>query len=158
MNHTTTLLFLFVTLISCHQEVPFDAQQKEEVRKAVRKTLYDYDEAIKKGGLTAEFPYLDDSEDFFWTPPGFTAAISFDSVATILKQNASLYKSIENSWVILNIFPLSNEIATYNGKVKSTMTDTSGQVTTFHLLESGTLIKREDGWKLLSGQTALLEE
>jgi hypothetical protein len=38
------------------------------------------------------------------------------------------------------------------------MSDTSGKTSSFSLIESGVLIKREDGWKLLSGQTSIISE
>jgi len=36
------------------------------------------------------------------------------------------------------------------------MIDTSGVKSSVQIIESGTVIKRKDGWKLLSGQSATL--
>ncbi len=114
--------------------------------------LNDYHAAIKKDGLIAEFNYLDDSLDFFWVPPGYQSALSYDSVRTILEANAKAFKSTDLSWYTLEVFPQSNSLATYTGIVKGTMTDTANQTTNVSIIESGTLIKRENGWKLLCGQ------
>jgi len=111
---------------------------------------------IRKSGLTAEFKYLDNSSEFFWVPRGYSSYISYDSVATVLKQTAPKYKSVDNSFDTLRIFPLRKELATYTGRLNSTMTDISGKVITLQLIETGVLIKRQDEWKLLSGQTSIL--
>jgi hypothetical protein len=121
-------------------------------------TLDSYYNDIRKLGLTAEFKYLDNSSEFFWVPPGYSDAIAYDSVVTILKQNAPKYKSIDNSFDTLRIIPLSRELATYTGRLHSTMTDTADRIITFSLVETGILIKRPDGWKLLNGQTTILAQ
>ncbi len=54
------------------------------------------------------------------------------------------------------MFPLSEKIANYSGIVKGSMIDTSGIKASVLIIESGTVIKRLDGWKLLSGQSAVL--
>ena len=52
--------------------------------------------------------------------------------------------------------PLSADYATFSGKLTSTSVDTAGQATTVTLLETGVVVKREHGWKLLRGQTVML--
>ena len=79
--------------------------------------LKEYHAAIEKDGLTAEFQYLDHSADFFWVPPGYTSALTYDSVRTILTQNAKGFSAITFEWDTLQIFPLSEEIANYSGVV-----------------------------------------
>ena len=119
--------------------------------------LFDhYFEAIRKGGMTAEFQYLDHSSDFFWVPPGYQNPISYDSVAAVLTLNAPRFVSVENTFDTLRIIPLTTALATYTAKLRSVMKDTSGNVSSLHLIETGVVIKRSDGWKLLSGQTSLL--
>ncbi|MDW7690645.1 hypothetical protein R9C00_22195 [Flammeovirgaceae bacterium SG7u.111] len=59
---------------------------------------------------------------------------------------------------MLEVFPLTNEIANYSGTVRGRMVDKSGVETNVTIIESGTVIKREDGWKLLSGQSAVSPE
>jgi len=100
---------------------------------------------------------LDKSSDFFWVPPGYNTALSYDSVKNILEINSKAYRSVEFQWDTIQIFPLTNEIANYSGIVNGIMIDTSGIKSTVSIIESGTIIKREDGWKLLSGQSRLLE-
>jgi hypothetical protein len=133
-------------------------KEKATIITEVNMTLENYYSDIKKSGLTAEFNYLDNSPDFFWVPPGYSNAISYDSVAKILKQNAPKYKTIINKFETLEIIPLSSELATYTGKLSSNMTDTAGTTLTFSLVETGVLIKRANGWKLLNGQTTLINQ
>ena len=111
---------------------------------------------IRQDGLTAEFKYLDQSTDFFWVPPGDKSSLSYDSVRKILESNAKSFQAIEFNWDTLQVFPLSDKIANYSGIVKGSMIDTSGIKSSVLIIESGTVIKRSDGWKLLSGQSAIL--
>lgn len=145
-----------LTVISCNQSTTLNENEKANIIKDVRASLDNYFSDIKKSGLTAEFKYLDNSSDFFWVPPGYTNAISYDSVAAILKKHAPNSRSIDNSIDSLRIIPLSKELASYYARINSTMIDTTGKAETFTLIESGVWIKRNDGWKLLSGQTAVL--
>lgn len=126
------------------------------VESEVRQLFDHYFEAIRKGGLTAEFQYLDHSSDFFWVPPGYENPISYDSVAAVLTLNAPRFVSVENTCDTLRIIPLTTSLATYTAKLRSVMKDTSGNISSVNLIETGVAIKREDGWKLLSGQTSLL--
>lgn len=134
----------------------FTQKDRERVIAEVKQTLDDYFESVRTKGLTGEFSYLDSSADFYWVPPGFEHPISFDSVASILRSRASSFKKIDNSFDTLIVVPLSNDIASYSGTVNSICTDTSGVKTGYKLTETGILVKRESGWKLLSGQTSLL--
>ncbi|MBK7009746.1 MAG: nuclear transport factor 2 family protein [Saprospiraceae bacterium] len=158
MKRQILTIFTILTFLSCRQSESLTENETESIIKDVQLTLVNYYTDIRKSGLTAEFKYLDNSSDFFWVPPGYSGFISYDSVATVLKQNAPKYISIDNSFDTLRIIPLSKELATYTGRLNSTMTDTSGKIMTFSLVETGVLIKRQDGWKLLSGQTSILQK
>lgn len=111
---------------------------------------------IKKDGLKSEFKYLDDSPEFYWVPPGYTTAVPYDSIAHILTGNASRYNSIDNNWVELTIVPLTSEFASYTGKIHSRIVFSSGEEMAVDLMETGVLVKRKEGWKLLSGQTSMI--
>jgi hypothetical protein len=152
------ILFILCLLIciSCKQTTTLSEAEKANITAEIRKTLTAYYDDIKKAGLTAEFKYLDSSSNFFWVPPGYSSAISYDSVVAILKKNAPKYKSVNNTLSNLKIIPISSEIATYTANLNSVMTDTIEQVAIYRLIESGVIIKRKNGWKLLSGQTSML--
>lgn len=156
LRHFINILTIscLLTALSCEQPKTITKDEKIEISDNVRQTLTDYFDDIRESGLTAEFKYLDNSTEFFWTPPGYSSSISYDSVVTILNHNAPLYQSIDNQWDTLRITALTKELAVYTGRLRSTMTDTSGQVFKIKLVETGFLIKRHDGWKLLCGQTA----
>ena len=156
MKHLLLSIFIISVLFSCTQSATLTETEKATIIADIQLTLNDYHNAIKKSGLTAELKYLDSSADFFWVPPGYTAPISYDSVVSILKQNAPQFSHIDNSFKSLRIIPLTKELASYTGQVDSKMTDTSAKMITVSLIETGVLIKRTDGWKLLHGQTAVL--
>jgi hypothetical protein len=148
--------FLFVA--SCRQPVAeLSADEKKSITGNIHKTLTNYFYDINQKGLTAEFKYLDSSSDFYWVPPGYTSSIPYDSVATILKKNQGLSRTISNAWESLTIKPLRTDLATYTGRIYSVITDSSGKEIKMKLLETGVLIKRGDDWKLLSGQTSIIQ-
>ncbi len=149
----TVLISAFI--VSCDQVTSLTDEEKGNIVIEVKQTLDNYYADIKQEGLTAEFKYLDNSKDFYWTPPGFSKPISYDSVAIILKKNAPNYKEIDNKFESLTIDAISLDSAMYSGKIRSIITDTTNNVITMHLNEKGKLIKRKDGWKLLSGETTL---
>ncbi|MDY8137677.1 hypothetical protein [Aquimarina sp. 2201CG5-10] len=151
------LFYLLYALTSCQKNLEITTFDKAKISEETRQVLLDYHIAMNKDGLMAEFAYLDDSSDFFWVPPGYTSALNYDSVETILKQNAKTLKQVTFKWDTLQIFPLSNVIANYTGIVNGQMIDTSGIKSKVSIIESGTLIKRDDGWKLLNGQSAILD-
>jgi hypothetical protein len=124
----------------------------------VKNTLDNYHQDIYKEGLLSEFKYLDSSNDFFWVPPGYAAAINYDSVRNILTKNAPAFRSIQNQFEMLQIIPLSEKLSSYTGRIRSSMTDTAGKTTVIHLLETGVMINRKNGWKLYHGQTSMLPQ
>lgn len=149
-------IVILMTLTSCFQTDKLDQSEKELIINDVVEMFGNYHNDIRKDGLTAEFKYLDQSSDFFWVPPGYKSALSYDSVRQILEINAKSFQAIEFNWDTLQVFPLSDKIANYSGIVKGSMIDTSGTKSSVIIIESGTVIKRSDGWKLLSGQSAIL--
>ena len=147
------LVFL-LTLLACSPAERVNKFDKEAITESVKQMFENYHNDIKENGLTAEFHYLDHSSDFFWVPPGYQSALNYDSVKAILEKNAKKFSNVQFHWDTLQIFPLSNEIANYSGIVGGFLKDTSGVASTISIIESGTVIKRKDGWKLLSGQSA----
>jgi hypothetical protein len=157
-----TMRFLFTILslaffTSCSEQNTFTKEEHQQVINEATEMLQHYCDDVKALGLTAEFKYLDSSDDFFWIPPGYSAPLSYDSIAVILKRNAPMNKEVANSYDIHLLIPLSEESAVYSAKVTSNTTDTLGNIYIYQLIESGTLIKRKDGWKLLCGQTSMIK-
>ena len=148
------LVCLLFTVYSCKTESTSDPLDKKRIEAEVRTMFDQYHAAIIKDGLTGEFPYLDQSDEFFWVPPGYTKALNYESIHAILSMNAPALEHAEFHWKDLDVFPLSNTIATFTGIVEGHTIDTAGTRTNISLIESGAVIKREDGWKLLCGQTS----
>lgn len=150
------LIIFWLLATACNttiQEPPFD---KGKATSEIEQMLIDYHSEINKEGLLAEFKFLDSSNQFYWVPPGYESALSYDSVRSILIQNAKTLKFVTFEWQSLKVFPLKHDIGSYTGIVHGKMTDTAGLFSEMQIIASGTVIRREDGWKLLNGQSALL--
>lgn len=157
MKNAIAFSFLIITFGCSHEEKPkLTDEEKTTIVMDVKEVLNNYNADVKAGGLTAEFKYLDNSKDFQWTPPGYQAPISYDSCTNMMKRATGTYKEIDNSFESLTIDALAADTAFYTGKIKSTVTDSTGNATTVYLNEKGKLIKRKDGWKLLTGETSIL--
>jgi hypothetical protein len=157
MNFVAALILLIFFICSCDTREGVSPEERLIIISEVKSTLKNYHEDVNRYGLTAEFDYLDNSDDFFWVPPGYKSQLSYDSVQSILKRAAPAFTSIKNSFDTLAIFPLSKDLASYTGRIISVSTDTSGKATTMILIETGIMVKRKEGWKLLEGQTSVIE-
>ncbi|WP_298896871.1 hypothetical protein [uncultured Psychroserpens sp.] len=151
------LIFAFVIfqILSCSKEKKGN-YDKDKIIAEISEMFDNYHNDIRNDGLIAEFKYLDSSTNFFWVPPNYKSALSYDSVRSILTLNSKSIKIANFSWDKIEIFPLSEKIASYSGIVNSIITNTSDSTTTFQIIESGTVIKKKDGWKMLNGQSAIL--
>ena len=145
-------------MISCNEVTYLTQDEKKEIEDTIQQVLNNSYSDIKVHGLTAEFKYLDSSNEFFWVPPGYSRPLSYDSVAAVLNRSAPALKAVENTFDTLHIIPLSRSIAIYTARIHSIVTDTQNQVTITNLVETGVLIKRPDGWKLHNGQTAIIDD
>jgi hypothetical protein len=148
---------MILTLFSCDQKTVLTETEKKTITEEVRKTFAGYYDDVRKHGLTAEFRYLDSSRDFFWVPPGYGGPVSYDSIVAILTRADKKFRRIDNVTDSIRIIPVSREIAIYTARLHSSTLDTAGKQVLAELLESGVVIRRKDGWKLLSGQTSVIE-
>lgn len=151
------LLFFIILLgVSCKQTSTDTQTHKQDIAAVVRQTLDSYHADIKHKGLLAEFKYLDSSTEFFWVPPNYTRPISYAEVVAAIRTNAQQIKSLESSWDTVRIIPLSESYCSYTGRLNSLMTDTANEETIVTIVETGLMVKRPTGWKLLQGQTTVL--
>lgn len=149
-------IMVLFSLFSCRQSSEMATFNSDEIRLEVLQMFDDYHEAIKQQGLTGEFDFFDQSESFFWVVEGYTSPLSRDTIETILTANAQAFNTVDFHWDTLTIYPLSTSIASFTGKVGGTMVDTSGNSSSVSIIESGIVVKRDEKWKLLSGQSANL--
>lgn len=119
--------------------------------------LNTYHDAMNQYGLKTEFEFIDSTSHFFWIPPGYASALSFDSVKKVLIQTDETIRSIRLKWKNLKIESQESNWANFHGVVEGQIVDTSGLIIIINQIESGVLIKRKDGWKILSGQTTALD-
>lgn len=144
------LFIVLLLLLSCNRGDHVWNEESNRVAMEVRKTLLESFEEVNAVAPIAELKYIDTSSLFSWQPPGYDAPIDFDSVKSILIQNTSACSKSFVSWDSLQIFPQSKNKAKYIGKITMVR-----NMDTIRLLEEGHLIKREDGWKLVSGKTVI---
>jgi hypothetical protein len=156
MIYRPVILFISWCIIACNSSDSFTKEERQAVTDTVRATLHRYYDDIKQNGLIAEFAYLDSSAEFSWHPPGYGGFIQYDSVAKVIRQNAGAIRMADNSWDSLTITPITKQLASYSGGIRSVVTDTAGNTDVYILTEKGQVIKRADGWKLLNGTTKLV--
>lgn len=153
---TLSLVYFFFTACHSNHETTSPEINKKEIEKEVKQVLNDYLDDIRSEGFMAELKYLDSSEDFFWTPPGYSHAINYDSVVKVLKLNAPRFKKVDNHFEKLKLVVLSEELVSFTGTITSEVTDTAGNVMKYSLVETGIWRKRKNGWKLINGQTGVV--
>lgn len=146
----TSLILIAIMMAGCS---PKESMDPDTVIREVRTMFHEYELNVERHGLMAEFAFLDSSDDFFWVPPGYSSALSYDSVRAIVMQNAVQIRSITLAWDTLRIIPLSRSIAGYTGILRWDSEGSSGTVTKTRLIETGIVILREGKWKILCGQT-----
>lgn len=156
MKQRYLFLFLLSILISCGSDTELLEAEKEAIIHSVKIRLKAFQRDVRQNGLSAQIDYMDDSDDFFWTPPGYDSALSYDSLSKILRLNTSKYTFVTNKFDSLRILPLTKTMASYTSRIHSTMIDTLGNRSAFSLIETGLLIKREKKWMLLNGQTSVI--
>jgi len=69
---------------------------------------------------------------------------------TLLPSRASIHVGRR-----LRVEPLNDSLAVYTGLLHATVIGAHNDTTHTDLLETGFVVKRSDGWKLLCGQTAV---
>lgn len=142
-------------LAGCRDAITLSERKRTEVETEVKTMLYKYCADVKERGLHAEYDYIDNSGQFFWAPPGATAPLPFDTVISMISRNAAVYKQVSNTFDTLSVTPLTGSLAAYSARIRSMCTDTAGTQTIVHLVETGIVIKRPQGWKLFCGQTSV---
>lgn len=153
------LLFVIpIIIFSCKGKDEFTDQERIKVTKEVKETLNKLNADVQEKGILAELNYLDSTADFFWAPPGYWYNIKYDSVVKILRTNATGLTSVINNWDTLKITPLTENYASYNGRMHSITTSIAGKTLATSYMETGIMVKRKGGWKILSGQTSILQQ
>lgn len=152
-------LMLTTTFISCSQKQEEKQENKFDaatIEKEVKEMFLAYDDSVRKLGINGEFFFLDNSDQFYWVPPGYKYALHYDSIARILHEFAPQYKYIDNSWDDLQIMALSEKYASFNGLINSYIITIDNDTIITKLSETGIVVKRENDWKFLSGQTVIV--
>lgn len=142
---------------ACKNDRTIKEEDLTQVQTEVEKTLQQYHADIEREGILAELNYLDSSAEFSWFAPGYSGPIGYDSVVSILKMMAPAYAKVDHTWDSLTVIPESIDRARYIGYVTSVMTDTMGLPRQYRFKEDGIIVRRESGWRLLTGKTIELQ-
>ena len=130
--------------------------ERKTVDKEVKDMLYGYCNDLRSQGLQAQFHYMDNGGQFFWLTAGSTSAQGLDSTLAIAGRAMANVSVVNRSYDTLLVQPLTTTLAAYSARVRSVVTYTGGKDTTLLTVETGTLVKRREGWRFLYGQTTAL--
>jgi hypothetical protein len=151
------LLLMFISFFSCNERAK-EKFNATNIEKEVKEMLLAYDDSVRKNGIEGELYFLDKSDAFYWVPPGYKYALHYDSIANILHEYATKYQYIDNVWKTLEIMPLSEKYASFSGVLNSTIITIENDTIHSVLFERGLVVKRNKNWKLLSGQTVVVDD
>ena len=151
------IIAISISMLSCSSEKTIQDFDAATIEKEVKQMFMAYDDSLRKSGINGEFFFLDNSDAFYWVPPGYKYALPYDSIANILHANSPKYQYIDNSWDNLQIMGLSDKYASFNGVVNSYVITSENDTIVTKLSETGIVVKRGNEWKLLSGQTVIIE-
>lgn len=101
----------------------------------------------------AVMSHLDTSRNFFWIYPPDTVPVTREIFAEVLRWEFDMNNPIRYKWDTIQVIPLSSDLAYYQGRGHKVETDTSKIEHVVIGFQSAIVIRREEGWKLLSGQT-----
>lgn len=151
-------LIVYFLIFSCKESVELSTNERNKIKSEVIKTLENYSNDVNFNGLRAEFKYLDSSSSFYWIPPGYISAVSYDSVKKILIATDPTLRAINNRYVDILVDPLSSLYASYKARVISHTEDTAGKIYDVQMLETGVMRKEKNNWKLMNGHTSMMEK
>lgn len=134
----------------------FDEAARQKVAAEATQVLMDYQAAICKDGLLAEFAFLDSTDDFHWLPPGAAAPMDYDSVARAIRQNAAALDTACVTYADLAVTATAPDSARYTATVQSFAVTHEGDTSMASLREQGVLVLKNGKWWLLSGNTTMM--
>ena len=149
-------LYLIVgSFLSCDQEAKLTNDQKYEIINSVKKSQEQFCLDYEAEDFDAVMSHLDTSRNFFWIYPPETVPVTREIFAEVLKREFEMNNPIKFIWDTIQVVPLSSDLAYYQGRFHRVETDTSEIEQVGITFVSAIVIRREEGWKLLSGQNCL---
>ena len=155
MKHLFFICFLAVAVQSvyCQQQATLTQSQRAAIRDSVTQLKYRVWDEVRAKHFEGTLNCFDDSPEFFWVFTPDTTIILHDVFVAMLKGAFQDYRSIDVVWDRIHVEPLTNQYAVYTGKYHVTYIDTSGKVFKAIGVETGIVVHRPTGWKILNGQT-----
>ena len=153
------LLIISIALIcfSCDYNQEKNEFPKTQIKEEISIMMRNFVDDLNKSGVNSQIKYLDNSEDFRWTYSNERKIYQFNDLVKKFNNSKIEDYDVHLSFDELQIIPISENIANYNLKL-SGYTKNEGKNTDISILESGTLIKRNDEWKFLNMQTATYDK
>jgi ketosteroid isomerase-like protein len=148
------LVCFFLTAFTCGEKsLTVSKQDKSEIEKAVKQMTANYFKDFYTRNVDSVLKHYDTSACFFWSITPDTIPMKRGAMVTMHRHAIRDYVKFDGYWSDMRVEPLTRDLAMYHGTYHVYTEDKSGQKGKIMGVETGVMIKREDGWKFLAGQT-----
>lgn len=148
------LMCFLCTAFTCGEKpLKMNEEEKSEIVKAVKDMTANYFRDFYTRSIDTVLSHYDTSSSFFWAITPDTIALKRSAMVTMHRHALKDYTKFDGYWSNIKVEPLTNELAMYHGTYHVNTEDKSGKKGTITGVETGVMVKREDGWKYLAGQT-----
>jgi hypothetical protein len=148
------LVCFFLLAFTCGEKpLTLSDNDKSDIVKAVKDMTSKYFMDFYTHNVDSVLRHYDTSACFFWAITPDTIAMKRSAMVTMHRHAVKDYTKFEGYWSDMRVEPLTNELAMYHGTYHVLTEDKDGHIGKIMGVETGIMIKREDGWKYLAGQT-----
>ncbi|MCU0373181.1 MAG: nuclear transport factor 2 family protein [Ignavibacteria bacterium] len=148
------LACLLLTAFTCGEKtLKLDDSERAEIVEAVKSMTSRYFEDFHANNVDTVLRHYDTSACFFWSITPDTIALKRSAMVTMHRHAIKDYAKFEGYWSNIQVEPLTKELAMYHGTYHVNTEDKGGKKGKITGVETGVMVKREDGWKYLAGQT-----
>ena len=146
---TALTLGVCLTQASCAPPEEFTEAERAAVADSIAQTIGTLLRAMEAEGWLAQLKYVDNSPEMFCVSyfADSLTFLSYDQYAAQVRAEAPSIRAVQFDYEDLQVRPLTRDYAFYSGKVREVLTDTAGVTHEVVAVESGVLIRRDDGWK-----------
>jgi len=109
---------------------------------------------LNTDGIQSQLKYLDNSDKFQYTFLNSGKIYDYEELKKQLEISSSTDYKVNLSFDEFKITPLSDKLVSYS-LILSGYERIDGQNSDISLVETGTLIRRNDGWKIINAQTTV---
>ena len=150
------ILILVVILFSCQKDSQLSEVQKEEIIDNVKEMASQFFIELDAGRINNAMNYIDSSATFNFID-FFIGTIKRDDISNAYSSGLKRRNSFMSQWIDIEIDPLTNKLAYYQGHFNQVMTDSLGEVHKVNGYISTIVTLRDKNWKFLKGQIYMQE-